>query len=69
MPSYNGEYMQTRESMINFLINDWLDTLHSEPRQIETILRKGWAGYENMSDLDLEREFNNSVDGFEKEWD
>lgn len=47
----------SREVMIERLIKDWMETVSSDKWSIETVLRQGFDGYENMTDEALKDEY------------
>lgn len=50
--------MPTREKMIERLVQDWLNSIAQEGGNVvETILKKGWAGYENMTDEQVRQDY------------
>lgn len=52
----HGDELIRRTQLIEALIEDWRDTLTSEPWQAEAILKNGFPGYEYMTTAELEKQ-------------
>lgn len=52
-----------RQRYIDALIADWFDSIDSDGAEtVDTILRKGFAGYENYTDEQLLKEYTDAFD-------